>query len=63
MKRGPTVPSAGRRGRFSLKTVFFGLRSGPDGSGQAVGFILSLFQAKPSILDPLRARFDLLGTT
>ena len=46
-----------RRGQFSLKTDFlavFGLRSGPDGSGQAVGFIWSLFRAKPSILDPFR---------
>ena len=41
--------------------VVFGLRSGPDGSGQAVGFIWSLFRAKRSILDPFRAIFDDLG--
>ena len=64
MKWGPTVPPAGRRGPFSLKTDFFavfGLRSGPDGSGQAVGFIWFLFRAKRSILDPFRAKFDVFG--
>ena len=53
-----------RRGPFSLKFRFlnvFGLRSGPDGSGQAVGFIWSLFRAKPSILDPFRTKFDVFG--
>ena len=39
----------------SFETV---LRSGPDGSGQAVGFIWSLFRDKPSILDPFRVIFD-----
>ena len=39
----------------------FGPRSGPDGSGHALGFIWSLFQAKPSILDPFRTRFDVFG--
>ena len=39
----------------------FGLRSGPDGSAQAVGFIWSLFRAKRSILDPIRTIFDDLG--
>ena len=39
----------------------FGLRSGPDGSGQAVGFIWFLFRAKPSILDPFRSKFDVFG--
>ena len=41
--------------------VGFGLRSGPDGSGQALGFIWSLFRDKWSILDPFRAIFDDLG--
>ena len=61
MKRGPTGPPAGRRGPFPLKSCFladFGFRSGPDGSGQAVGFIWPLFRAKPSILDPFRTKFD-----
>ena len=64
MKRGPPAPPAGRRGPFSLKKKFltvFGLRSGPDGSGQAVGFIWSLFRAKRSILDPFRTKFDVFG--
>ena len=39
----------------------FGLRSGPDGSGQAVGFIWPLFRTKPSILDPFRTKFDVFG--
>ena len=30
-------------------------------SGQASGFIWSLFQAKPSILDPFRNKFDVFG--
>ena len=53
-----------RQGPFSLKSAFvavFGLRSGPDGSRQAVGFIWSLFRAKPSILYPLRTKFDVFG--
>ena len=39
----------------------FGLRSGPDGSRQAVGFIWSLLWAKPSILDPFRTKFNVFG--
>ena len=39
----------------------FGLRSGPDGSAQAVGSIWSLFRAERSILDPIRTIFDDLG--
>ena len=61
MKRGPPRSAGVRRGPFSLKRQFFvvfGLRSGPDGSGQAVGFIWLLFRAKPSILDPFRTKFD-----
>ena len=53
-----------RRGPFSLKAVFLavlGLRSGLDGSGQAVGFIWSLFRTKPLILDPFRTKFDVFG--
>ena len=64
MKRGPTGPPAGRRGPLSLKSRFLtvlGLRSFPDGSGQAVGFIWPLFRAKPSILDPFRTKFDVFG--
>ena len=59
VRRGP--PGA----VFLEKSIFlpvFGLRSGPDGSGQAVGFIWPLFRAKPSILDPFRTKFDVLGT-
>ena len=39
----------------------FGLGSGPDGTGHAVGFIWSLFRAKPPILDPFRTKSDVLG--
>ena len=39
----------------------FGLKSGPDGSGQPSGFIWTKFQAKPSILDPFRTKFDVFG--
>ena len=39
----------------------FGLRSGPNGSGQAIGFIWSLFRAKPSILGLFRIKFDAFG--
>ena len=52
------------RGPFSLEKkigAVFGLRSGPDGSGQAIRFIWSLFRAKRSILDPFRTIFDILG--
>ena len=54
------------RGPFSLKTFFFavfGLRSGLDGSGQAVGFIWFLFRAKSSILNPFRPKFDVFDWT
>ena len=54
----------GAPGVVLLANIFvavFGLRSGPDGSGQAVGFIWSLFRAKPSILDPFRTKFDVFG--
>ena len=66
MNRGPPAPPAGRRGPFSLKPSFlavFRLGSGPDGSGQAIGFIWSLFRAKRSILDSIRAIFEDLGRT
>ena len=56
--------AAAAEGRFPLerkKLTVFGLRSGPDGSGQAVGFIWPLFRAKPSILDPFRTKFDVFG--
>ena len=39
----------------------FDPKSGPDGSGQPSGFIWSKFQAKPSILDPFRSKFDVFG--
>ena len=64
MKRGPMAPPAGRRGPLSLEIKFFcrfGLRSGPEGSAQAVGFMWSLFRAKPAILDPFQVIFDDLG--
>ena len=35
--------------------------SGPDGSGQPVRSIWTDFQPKPSILDPVRAKFDVFG--
>ena len=49
---------------FLEKNLFlavFGLRSGPDGTGQAIRFIWSLFRAKRSILDPFRTKFDVFG--
>ena len=46
---------------FDLFWGVLGLRSGPNGSGQAVGFIWSLFRAKPSILDPFRIKFGVFG--
>ena len=62
------MPSGIRRGPpgtvFLKNLVFvtvFGLRSGPDGSGQAIRFIWSLFRAKRSILDPFRTKFDDFG--
>ena len=39
----------------------FGLTSGPDEIEQALGFIWSLFRAKPSILDPFWIKFDGFG--
>ena len=39
----------------------FGPKSGPDGSGRPSGFIWTKFQAKPSILDPFRTKFDVFG--
>ena len=44
-----------------LFLAVFGFRSGPDGSGQAVGFIWFLFWAKRSILDPFLIKFDVFG--
>ena len=60
-RRGP-LGAAG--GRFPRKVGFlsvFGLRSCPDGSGQPIRFIWSLFRAKRSILDPFRTKFDVFG--
>ena len=54
----------GRRGPFPYFCFLFcrfGLKSGPDGSGQSIRFIWSLFRAKRSILDPFRTIFDVLG--
>ena len=59
MKLGPP-------GAVFLKVDFlvvFCLRSGPDGSGQPLGFIWTKFQAKLSILDQFRAKFDVFGPT
>ena len=64
MKRGPPAPPAGAWEPFSSKVkslTVFGFRSGPDGSGQAIRFIWSLFRAKRLILDPIRALFGDLG--
>ena len=55
-----TTPEAKHGQKFDFLTVL-DFRSGPDGSGQAVGFIWSLFRAKRSILDPFRAKFDVFG--
>jgi len=38
-----------------------GLRSGPNGSGQLIGFIWAKFQAKRLILDPKCTKFDVFG--
>ena len=58
------VNAFGRFESAGVSAVFcriFGLKSGPDGSGQPSGFIWTKFQAKRSILDPIRAIFDDLG--
>ena len=61
--QGPYGSPTGRRGPFPLIFFFavFGLRSGPDGSGQPIRFIWSLFRAKRSILDPFWTIFDVFG--
>ena len=46
---------------FGLFWGVFGLRSGPNGSGQLIGFIWAKFQAKRLILDPFRTKFDVFG--
>ena len=46
---------------FWLYFSNFVIKTGPDGSGQPSGFIWTKFQAKPSILDPLRNKFDVFG--
>ena len=45
---------------FFLVFCVFGVRSGPDGSRQAVGFIWVLFGTKPPILNPFRANLMIL---
>ena len=42
---------------------YFSPRTCPNRSKTAVGFTGTDFQAKPSILDPFQARFDVLGPT
>ena len=59
--RGPPRSAGGRFPKKYILFAVFGLRSGLDGSEQAVGFIWSLFRAKPSILDPFRTKFDVFG--
>ena len=54
-----TGSPAGHFASFTL--AVFRLRSGLDGSEQAVGFIWSLFRAKPTILDPFWTIFDVFG--
>ena len=64
MRQG-SIPGTGRPGRligsFVIFCQIFGPKSGPDGSGQLLGFICTKFQAKPSILDPFRTQFDVFG--
>ena len=58
------MPPRSAGGRFPCKVGFlavFGLRSGPDGSRQAIRFIWSLFQAKRSTLDLFWSKFDVFG--
>ena len=58
------VPVPSQNIKFGSKWVEnrrFGLKSGPNGSGQPSGFIWTKFQAKPSILDPFRTKFDVFG--
>ena len=43
--------------------IALGLGSGPDGSGPAVRFIWTDFQAERSILDPFWTDFDVWGWT
>ena len=64
LRRKERGAAGGRGGRFLQKIrlfVVFGVRSGPDGSGQPIRFIWSLFRAKRSILDPLQSKFDVFG--
>ena len=49
---------------FSNFEVFcnvLGLRSGPNGSGQLIGFVWAKFQANRLILDPFGTKFDVFG--
>ena len=47
---------------FGLFSGVLGLRSGPNGSGQLIGFIWTKFQAKWLILDPFGTKFDVFGS-
>ena len=47
---------------FGLFWGVLGLRSGPNGSGQLIGFIWAKLQAKRLILDPFGTKFDVLGS-
>ena len=49
----------GRLGRTFL--LFFGRGTGPKRSGAVLACFWTDFQAKPSILDPIRAIFDDFG--
>ena len=49
-------------GSFGYICRILGLKTGPDGSRQPSGFICTKFQAKPSILDPFRTKFDVFGS-
>ena len=44
-----------------LTRWIFGPGTGPDGSGWAVRFIWTNFQAKRPVLDPFGTKFDVLG--
>ena len=65
MERGPTVPPVLPGAVFLKKLIVLPflasgvLRMGPGMPQDSLGF---LFQAKPSILEPFRTKFDGLGT-
>ena len=47
---------------FELFWGVLGIRGGPNGSGQLIGFIWAKFEAKRLILDPFWTKFDVFGS-